>query len=292
MGTGHHKKGSSFAPRNEDHDADHTAVWVVSFLDLMGYRRDLEALGDRPSADEDDIHRRFANVVERHRILIEGLKMYSERLGQISSDPNQRLVSHYRQDVDIRVTGFSDSVFIESAFGHLPDSPLIALNSVIDTSIAAFFVNLRVESPLRGGLDIGYGLWSKGHLYTAATVRAVELEKCAKYPRILVGNNLIRTIESLASSGGEAGHMAQIIQDVFYEDPEDHRMGLDFMGVASQRSYARGFTADDVRKIWLFARESQGEFGARGMSKERGYYDRLVRYMEPRLQQWGISEGQ
>jgi len=86
--------------------------------------------------------------------------------------------------------------------------------------------------------------------------------------------------------------MAQIIQDVFYEDPEDHRMGLDFMGVASQRSYARGFTADDVRKIWLFARESQGEFGARGMSKERGYYDRLVRYMEPRLQQWGISEGQ
>jgi hypothetical protein len=256
----------------------------------MGYRRDLAAVGDRPAADENEVHRRFGNVVERRRILVEGLKMLSERLGQIASGPDQHLVARYRQRVDIRVTGFSDSVFVESAFGHLPDSPLTALNSVIDASVAALFVNLGAESPLRGGIEIGFGLWSKGHLYTAATVRAVELgEECAKYPRILVGNNLIGTIESLATSEGEAGQLARIIQGVFYEDPEDHRIGLDFMGLASQGSYARGFTADDVRKVWLFARKGQRECTARGMSKESGYYDRLVRYMDPRLPLWGLT---
>jgi hypothetical protein len=128
-------------------------------------------------------------------------------------------------------------------------------------------------------------------LYTAATVRAVELEKCAKYPRILVGNSLIGTIASLAANGDtEDGQMARNIQDVFYRDPEDQLIGLDFMGPASQRSYARGFTADDVRKIWSFAKRSQNEFGARGIAKVRCYYDRLVGYMEPRLQLWGVAK--
>jgi len=291
MSKRHRKKRASFVRgQSGGNDADHTAVWAVSFLDLMGYRRDLEAVGDRPAVDEDEVHRRFGNVVERRRILVEVLKMHSERLSRITPDGRHRLVSFYRQRVDIRVTGFSDSVFLESAFGHLPDSPLIALNSVIDASIAAFFVNLGAESPLRGGIDIGYGLWSKGHLYTAATVRAVALgEECAKYPRILVGNSLIRTIESLATNQDEVGQLARIIQSVFYEDPEDHRIGLDFMGLASQGSYARGFTPDHVRKIWLFARKSQQECAARGMSKESGYYDRLLGYMKPRLPLWGLS---
>ncbi len=259
------------SPKLHDPDADYAAVWVVCLLDLMGYRRDLEALGDPPSVDEDDIHRRFSSIVERRRILVEGLKMYSDV-------------------VDIRVTGFSDSVFIESAFGDHPESPLAALNSVVDASIAALFVNLGSESAIRGGIDIGYGLQSKGHLYTAATVRAVELEKCARYPRILVGNNLIGTIAALATSGDTAdGQIARSIQSVFYIDPEDQLLGLDFMGLASQRSYARAFTADDVRKIWAFAKRSQKEFGARGDAKVRSYYDRLVGYMEPRLQFWNVA---
>ena len=252
-------------------DADRTAVWVVCFLDLMGYRSDLEALGDPPAANEDEIHQRFANVVERRRILVDGLQLYSGA-------------------VNVEVTGFSDSVFVQSAFGDYPEQPLTALNNVVLAAIGALFVNLLSGSALRGGIDIGFGLRDHGHVYTAATARAVSLEKCARYPRILVGPNLLATLDGLSQHDSADGEMARKIRSVFYRDLDDQQIALDFMGLASRRTYARGFTEKDVREIWSFAKKSRDEFGARGESKIAGYYERLIRYLEPRLNLWGLGK--
>jgi hypothetical protein len=193
--------------------------------------------------------------------------------------------------VDVRVTGFSDSVFLESSLGGSPDNPLVPLHAIVAASIVALFMNLKEESPVRGGIEICFGVRRGGHVYSAATVSAVELEKCAKYPRVLVGNNLIGTLGSIAA-GGETNEsqVARTIQGLFYEDPDDGRIGLDFMNEVSKRFYAPGFTSSDVRAIWQFAQRSRKAFGTSGMEKEWRYYDRFIKYMEPRLALWGVDQ--
>jgi len=199
-------------------------------------------------------------------------------------------MSQFIGAVDVAVTGFSDSIFLESSLGSSVTNPLIPLNTIVAASIIALFVNLRDGSPVRGAIDIGFGLRNEGQLYSSATVRAVELEKCAKYPRILVGSSSLRTLAGIAS-GQETNEsrMARIILGVLFRDPDDGLVGLDFMGETSRRFYAQKITSTDVEAIWTFARRSRDEFSTSGMQKEWGYYDRLVKYMAPRLDTWGVK---
>ena len=273
---------------------DYVAVWAISFLDLMGYRQDLLLTGDKPAVDEDEIHRRFSGVVERRKLLAKPLEAYFNRprsdLYSAAVTPGGPPISQFMGAGDVRVTGFSDSVFLESSLGA-SHNPLVPLHTVVAASIVALFMNLKSGSPVRGGIDIGYGPRSDGHVYSAATVRAVELEKCAKYPRILVGPSLIGTLDLIASSGEtDEARMARTIRGLFYADPDDGRIGIDFMGEVSKKFYAPGFTPGDVRDIWRFAQGSRASFGVRGVEKVWGYYDRLLKYMEPRLALWDVDK--
>lgn len=271
------------------------AVWAIAYLDLMGYRGELLAVGDQPTIDEDEIARRFSAVVDRRRILVKPIEAYFTKtradLYREPVAPGGPPMSQFVGAVDVTVSGFSDSVFLESSLGGSTNNPLIPLNTIVAASIVALFVNLKAGSPVRGGIDIGFGLRNNGHLYCPATVRAVELEEqCAKYPRVLVGDSLIRTLAGIASSEEtDESRMARIIQGVFFRDADDGRIGLDFMGEVSKRFYAPRIARSDVEAIWRFALRSRDEFSTSGMQKVWSYYDRLVRYMEPRLGLWGVD---
>ena len=273
-------------------------MWAIGYIDLMGYRRELLATGYKPSDDEDELHRRYTRVFERREILIRPLETYFAELRRRQEsrppDPTRPAMAQYFRAPDVTVTGFSDSVFLEAstsptrATGGMTDNGLAPLNSVVTASIVALFTNLKAKSPLRGGLDIGFGVRSRGHLYSAATVSAVELgEECAKYPRILVGPSVVKTIQPMTNGTSPESRIARDIENVLYEDPDDGRLGLDFLGSVSQGLYASGFKPSDVRDIWLFAHTNRNTFSDSGVQKEWGYYDRLIRYMEPRLALWG-----
>lgn len=282
---------SSRTPRE---DRNQAAVWVIAFLDLMGYRRELLAIGDKPTTDTDEITRRFSTVVDRRGMLVKPLEAYFDRTRpDVYSQPvgpGGPPLSRFIGDVDVAVTGFSDSIFLESSLGSSATNPLVPLNTIVAASIIALFVNLKAGSPVRGGLDIGFGLRNDSHLYCAATVRAVELEKGAKYPRILVGNSSIRTLAGIGSSQETSeSRMARIILSALFRDPDDGLVGIDFMGETSRRFYAQNVARDDVEAIWTFAQRSRDEFSTSGMQKESGYYDRLIKYMAPRLEIWGVK---
>jgi hypothetical protein len=261
----------------------------------MGYRRALKAIGDKPTTDEAEIKRRFSAIVERRELLVKPPANYFNRrrrqVYDATMDPGGPPISRFLSDIDVRVTGFSDSVFLESPLGDVQSNPLIGVHTVVAASIVALLMNLKDASPLRGGIEIGFGLRNDGQLYSGATVTAVELEKCAKYPRVLIGANLLATLEGIAGSGDTVeGRLARTILSVLYQDPMDGLWGLDFMGPTSRRFYAAGFGADEIRRIWNFAQAARRDFDQRGMEKERGYYDRLIGYMQQRLSLWGIDE--
>jgi hypothetical protein len=260
----------------------------------MGYRRSLLAIGDKPTSDEDEIQRRFSEVIERREVLVRPPEIYFNRrrtsLYSSSVAPGDPPISKFLSDIEVGVTGFSDSVFLESSLGRRPDNPIIPLHTVVAASILQLFMNLKHGSPIRGGIDIGFGLRQGGHLYSAATVRAVELEKSAEYPRVLVGSSFVRTLGSLAATGEtEESRLARTVLSALYRDPDDGRIGLDFMGDVSRRLYAPGIEPGEIKEIWLFAQKSRTEFSVSGLQKEWSYYNRLIKYMESRLGLWGVS---
>ena len=272
-------------------DRDFAAVWGVCFLDLMGYQQALMATDGMPK-DEDEIHRRFTRVVERRRILVEAPEQYFRRVDKRGPiDPGVGEMSEHMRSVDVRVTGFSDNVFFETPLGANRFNPMVPLNAIVAASLISLFLNLSLESPVRGGIDIGFGLRSNGQLYSSAVVRAVALEKCAKYPRILIGEICIKYLRVAASGAKPAeAATARRILDLLFTDPDDGLQGIDFLGAVSQTHYASLFKPSDVRAIWLFAQNSRNVFNRPETKKERDYYDRLIKYMEPRLELWGIAK--
>jgi hypothetical protein len=260
----------------------------------MGYRRALKEIGDKPAIGEAEIKRRFSAVVERRELLTMPPASYfngkKRELHRAPPAPGAPPLLQSLADVDVRVTGFSDSVFLETALGDIQVNPLIGVHAVVAASIVALLMNLKDASPVRGGIEIGFGLRNNDQLYSAATVTAVELEKCAKYPRVLIGPNLLGTLEGIAGSADtDEGRLARTIQSVLHQDPIDGLWGLDFMGPVARRFYAPGFGSDDIRSIWTFAQDSRKTFEELGMEKERGYYDRLIGYMRERLSLWGVD---
>ncbi len=68
--------------------------------------------------------------------------------------------------IEIRSTGFSDSVFLESALapavGHFPMSAVFNLVGICASTV---LLHLNMESPIRGGIDVALGLQMEGHAH-------------------------------------------------------------------------------------------------------------------------------
>lgn len=70
--------------------------------------------------------------------------------------------------------------------------------SIIVQAGALCFLELSKKQPIRGGIDVAWGVEiSPGELYGAALVRTYELEsKIAQYPRIVVGRAMYNYLQS------------------------------------------------------------------------------------------------
>jgi hypothetical protein len=181
--------------------------------------------------------------------------------------------------VKIRTTGFSDSVFMESALAGTPAHLAIGDIYVLTLACAVtMLLHLSVGSPIRGGLDVSNGLIKGGHLYSAATVKAVELEKCAKFPRILVGEWFRRYLRALEVDRDPSDRQAAIeaaiadeIASLLYQDPVDHLWAIDYLGEKAKKKLGVQATQQMVSDIAAFARRSKPAFEKKGDSKVGGY---------------------
>lgn len=97
---------------------------------------------------------------------------------------------------------WSDGVIMYSAFDET--NQIRAINSIYDIIGSLGFLmldGLARGYPIRGGLEIGWGVEEDGNLYGKAVCSAYELESCiAGYPRVVIGRNLLSYLLSLAKS--------------------------------------------------------------------------------------------
>jgi len=259
-------------------------------LDLMGYRQQLMET-DRTGniTDHQQIRGIFSPVVERRQSLIRSVLGYLEHIQKVAARKQEELGKPAGVDVlnavKFRPTGFSDCIFIEKALRGDDAGGIFSLSNLIVVSGLLYLTSLANRSPIRGGIDIGYGVSVDNVLYSSATVKAYELEQCAKYPRILLGERYLSSIDAL---GHFAPALAERMKPIVFKDPVDGRIGLDVLGAAYKKAYINDLPPPQIKQIWIFANEEYARF--KDNAKLRGYYERLIGYVEERLPVWGLDK--
>jgi len=118
-----------------------------------------------------------------------------------SLTPEQFEVYEQLSNKPIQFYGFSDSmvIFQTLRITEAAKLPVRGIFGIIVAAATTFIGCLGVGHPIRGGIDLGVGVEpSGGEVYGAALSRAYTLEsRIANYPRIIVGDELIRYLMGL-----------------------------------------------------------------------------------------------
>jgi hypothetical protein len=220
--------------------------------------------------------------------------------GSIEGLPPEALpLQKHLSKLRVATTGFADNVVLETPLDGIENAPIVALHEMVLASAITLSQHLSLGSPLRGGIEVGYGAWAYGQLHSGATVTAVNLEKCAQYPRILVGDRFRAYLDHESEAPSISGPLriqravASSLKRILYRDPldpPDFPLGIDYLG-ATFKALVPGMESYVVKNIWRFAHESRDKFkAAPGRAKEQGYYERLIAYVEPRLEIWALDK--
>ena len=115
---------------------------------------------------------------------------------------SQKKLYDQSKKIVINKQNWSDGIVYYTPLAH--NNIHVKMNSIY-YMLTAFgtlcFLGLAKKVPLRGGIDIGWGVeLRRNEIYGCAVARAYQLEKhIAKYPRIVLGDNLIDYIREQAN---------------------------------------------------------------------------------------------
>ncbi len=103
----------------------------------------------------------------------------------------------YNIQNDIRSQNFSDGFVLYMPIDSNHHNPLAAFWSLIYFTGGIMLYSLAKGSPVRGGIEIGWGTLRDNQLFGGAIASAYTLESgIAKYPRIVLGKHLLEYLNS------------------------------------------------------------------------------------------------
>jgi len=278
--------------------------FLIAFLDVLGQRGELRDLLTVPT-NEEELTRTTATlkrtlgfvtmVRDSFRILF---TQYNEPSQFAKSLPDrERMLLKELCRSEISFYGFSDSFVVAIPLGT-QDDHCTQINGVYAALLAACwiqFVCLFREHALRGGIDVGVGVQLEGgEVYGAALERAYTLEsEVADYPRVAVGNELIRYLEYVRDEPAttDPGRVARLTAARclrFITEDTDGRPILDFLGDAFREASSSIVTPDMIKKTFKFVTNECDRWAASGNTKLASRYERLREYFEAHKIQWGL----
>jgi hypothetical protein len=137
----------------------------------------------------------------------------------------------------------------------------------------------------RGGFDVGVAtLIEANEVYGPAIVSAIKLEsEVAKYPRVVVGDDLLEYLETVANqdaktkSGEMAKQVAAFCRSMIVPDTDGQQM-LDFLGTAVWTAMGVPFPRELVTMGCDFVQGEYKRFQEAGDEKLASRYSRLLQY--------------
>jgi len=270
---------------------------LVAFLDVLGQRDKFRGLRLPTNASEEEkvkeVLRQTAGfVLDLRRVFHKQFEVFEKGAG---------MGAHTKEPLRPNFVGFSDS-FVTSVPLRNDGGDLVRVATVFSALAASAIVmltSLASKHPLRGGIDVGLATEiGPGEIYGTALERAYVLEsKVAQYPRIVIGDELLKYLNSVLAefSKGETPVakaitvITQKIMGLIATDTDGRRI-LDYLGAVVVESSAPEDREHMVQPAYEFVLTEQKRLIAEGNAELINRYALFRSYFESRLSLWSIPE--
>lgn len=293
---------------NQTSKQEYIGWHVVAILDLLGQQDALRNLTALPNPDNqvefEDFKRKIKEFYSpfyaiRH-FFTKSIQTYQEgsKGNKILSDVEKDVLNKFRS-TPIFIRHFSDSII-----AHVPLNkdigkfPCRAIYGVLTAAALTMVSCLSKGMALRGGIELGLAMHlDEDEIYGPALARAHTLEsKIAVYPRIVIGEELLRYIQVVAEQppiGGEertnAGVAKKTLELLAIDD--DGQVFLDYLGEHFRDQLQHlPISKEAIQRAYAFIVEQSIKHKKMRNSKLGFRYTLIRNYFESRLSLWGLSE--
>jgi hypothetical protein len=193
-----------------DHSDDMlVSNYVAAFIDVLGQRAALHGCGLLPASLEEflPVARSSIGVIQQ---LHESFAHFYDAF-HTPADPSlvpDALKERFQasQKTEVGFQRFSDGLVVYAPLmeeeGYLSITDVYGL---LAASGALCLLGLSIRQPLRGGIDLAWGVeLNHSELYGCVVAKSYELESnVAEYPRIVIGDELIRYFDAYQDYPGQ-----------------------------------------------------------------------------------------
>jgi hypothetical protein len=282
----------------------HMAWYVVAFLDLLGQQDVLSKITALPNVENQEEVAAFKQKVAELYKPLYGLETFFKASikpfieggrGETTFLPSEQEFLKQFRSTPVFYRHFSDSLIV-----HIPLSNDIgkfqchAIYGVLAATAVTFLSCLVHSWTIRGGIELGLAMdIEEGEVYGPALARAYRLEsRVAQYPRIVIGEELIRYLQMVAGqeaiTAEERAHARVATRSLgLLAVDDDGCTFLDWLGSDIRSSFQK--RAELVHTAYNFIIQESVKHKEARNSKLGFRYTLLRNYVESRLPDWGVG---
>ncbi len=275
--------------------------YVLAWIDILGQQGILNRIERLANVtDQVECRSEVNRVCKILNMVRDGFRTMSEIRcvnppgnRELTDDEKEQLgrINNFEQRT---IQGFGDSVIAYSPLIDNSGSRTIKPVSAFLHGCAGMLVTALSEKiPIRGAVDVGFGFdCFEGEIYGPVVASAHRLEnKVAQYPRIVVGDGLLRYLARFNGNGSGssladryAKSLAEYCGTLIATDIDGVPM-VDFANSDFRQVYARASQPDNLSLARIFVEHERAEFIKRGDQKLALRYALLAEYLDSRIGQ-------
>lgn len=277
--------------------------YAVAFIDLLGQQELLRNLRSLPNPEapgdmeamKQHLKNTYGAVTGMRKFFSDSFEGYARKPRDLKDlTPQQRKEFNSLTNNPIKFQTFSDSVVIfMSLRTDTAKLPMRGVFGILGAAATTFTCCLAAGHPIRGGIDVGIGMdITKNEIYGPALSRAYTLEsRIANYPRIVVGEELIKYLEKTRDQ--EPKDVAAIVAKKSAEHcidclvlDDDGYPFVDYLGKSYRRIFGEVIDGAVIQKAYSQVINFSEKYKKEKNSKLAFRYTLLRNYFEDRLPLW------
>ena len=280
--------------------------YAGAFIDILGQQDRLNQFSRMPDMSDGETREAFVATIKKTVGTINSLSAMSHKffrpvnLSSVTEPIPQGIQAEVQGLVrkDLKIQKFSDGLFAYTPLANdLVLVPQVGVHALIMMCGVLCLTSLAAESPIRGGIEIGWGLeYEPGQLYGSVVSQSYHLEsKVAGYPRFVIGKQLRDYLEAEAQAVGEGVHgsmrkeSAKLCMDLLVND-DDGNLIVDYLGPQFKKCGDVKVTREAVRKAYSYVLQQLMLHKQQRNTKLAFRYVMLRNYFDTRVGEWGIKD--
>lgn len=265
--------------------------YLVAFIDILGQRNELKKFSILPKQTDVELMREFKSHIEHTVILAHGFhESFKRYFDAFIENEKKSPYSHVMTINEIKFQRLTDGIIIYTSLrADVNKVPVMGIMGIIQACGLIFLNFLSKGKPLRGGIDVGWGVEiNESELYGAAAYKAYSLEtNVAQYPRIVIGGETINYLRTLVQQqsdmhGKVESQIAERCLNLLVLD-DDGQLIIDYLGDAFIQQAYGGNAEQIIKDSYRFILEASSTFKAQKDTKLAFRYSLLRDYFEAKL---------